>query len=168
MSQAISCQLWLYFVVRTWTNNFLEQFKCYAFWNMSSSGTSLILPVLQLFTPSLLHQTNEEQISQYIFHYSEQYFYVSFVCQRQNSTEATPSPRLTQTLVIVNLAPLFFSQNFLQAQIMFFNWFSCSQRMLSLLNLVPIVDPGNLNPCMFWYNSCVLKLTQVQLEEILS
>lgn len=139
---------------------------------MSSSGTSLILPALQLFTPSLLHQTNEEQISQYIFHYSEQYFYVSFVCQRQNSTEATPSPRLTQTLVIVNLAPLFFFPKFPPGSNhvlrLVFLQSKNVELSLSLLNLVPIVDPGNLNPCMFWYNSCVLKLTQVQLEEILS
>lgn len=79
-----------------------------------------------------------------------------------------PHPALHRLLLLSIQHPSSFSQNFLQAQIMFFNWFSHSQRMLSLLNLVPIVDPGNLNPCMFWYNSCVLKLTQVQLEEILS
>lgn len=123
MSQAISCQLWLYFAVRTWTNNFLEQFKCYAFWYISSLGASLILPVFQLFTLSLLHQimsnkwaTNEQQISQHVFHYSEQYFYVSFLCQRQKSTEAFPLPSHRLFLVIVNLAP------------MFFHWFSHSQK----------------------------------------
>lgn len=50
-------------------------------------------------------------------------------------------------------------QSFPKALIMFFHCFSHRQKMLPLWNLMPIVDLGNLNPCMFWCNSCVLKLT---------
>lgn len=51
---------------------------------------------------------------------------------------------------------------------MYFPCFSHSQKLPPLLNLMPVVDLGNLNPCMFRYNSCALKLTQMQFEEILS
>ena len=114
-------------------------------------------------------------------------FWAIFLCRLclsgQNSTEASlavlpffpidafpPLHRLF--LVIVSLAVAqhlcCFFQSFPKALIMFFHWFSHSQKMPPLLNLMPIVDLGNLNPCIFWCNSRILKLTQMQFEEILS
>lgn len=73
-------------------------------------------------------------------------------------------------LVIVSLdiARFFFFPSYPEAQIVFFHWFSHSQKMLLLLNLMPIVDLGNLSPCVFWCNFCVLKSTQMHFKEVMS